>query len=200
MELDEANAVLTAPDWFDHVEVISPNRLRVATLDELQSVRPQMLDWWFSNLDRAGYIEFHPIDHEEFAWVSGKVPGRYVGATHLTHQRYGGSGPPMRALITFLPPEERFSPAALERQRIGFVVSAVIHLLDGDGQAELPEAGHFVHVGIARDYGTELRSCWWLNTNEHSDVERMTTARSRHVHEEFGYLAGFLPELYAQRR
>jgi hypothetical protein len=199
MELTDANAVITAPEWSDHVEVISPSRLRVGTLDELRHVTPEMLDWWFAHMDRAGYMDFHPIDHEEFAWVRGKEPGRYVGATHLTHQRYGGSGPLMRAEITFLPPEERFDTALFERYGVGFALSAVIHLLDELGQPEPDEAGHFIHIGIARDYGTELRNCWWLNTGDDSDYDRMTTARFRHVHEEFGYLAGFLPALYKKR-
>jgi hypothetical protein len=199
MELTEANEIVTAPEWSDHVEVISPSRLRVGTLDELLRVTPEMLDWWFANMDRPGYMDFHPIDHEEFAWVRGKEPGRYVGATHLTHQRYGGSGPLMRAEITFLPPEERFDMALLEEHGVGFALSAVIHLLDELGQPEPQEAGHFVHVGIGRDYCTELRNCWWLNTDAQSDLERMTTARFRHVHEEFGYLAGFLPTLFAGR-
>jgi hypothetical protein len=199
MELNEANEIVTAAEWSDHVEVLSPSRLRVGTLDELFQVTPKMLDWWFANMDHAGYMDFHPIDHEDFAWTRGKEPGRYVGATHLTHQRYGGSGPLMRAEITFLPPEERFDMQLLEEHGVGFALSAVIHLLDEQNRPAPDEAGHFVHLGFARDYGTELRNCWWLNTDAESDIERMTTARFRHVHEEFGYLARFLPPLYGDR-
>jgi hypothetical protein len=198
MEITEANDIVTAADWSDHVEILSPTRLRVGTLDELHGVTPAMLDWWFAHMDRTGYLRFHPIDHEEFAWVDGKEPDRYVGATHLTHQRYGGSGPLMRAHITFLPPHERFDPGLLERHGAGFALSAVIRLLDDDGWPLPEEAGRFVHIGIARDYGTELRNCWWLNSDTQGDLERATTARFRHVHEEFGYLAEFLPALYAE--
>jgi DAPG hydrolase PhiG domain len=200
MEIADANEVVTATEWADAVEVISPRRLRVATLDELPGVTPAMLGWWFAHMDRAGYMSFHPIDHEEFAWVRGKQPGRFVGATHLTHQRYGGTGPLMRAEISFIPVTEHLDPATFEQHGVGFALCAVIHLLDAEGRPEPEEAGRFVHVGIARDYGTELRNCWWLNTDERSDLERMTTARFRHVHEEFGYLADFLPGLYATSR
>lgn len=197
MEITDANEVVTAAEWADGVEVISPRRLRVATLDELRGVTPAMLEWWFGHMDRPGYTDFHPVDHEEFAWVRGKEPGRYVGATHLTHQRYGGSGPLMRAEISFIPVGELLDPSTFEAHGVGFALCAVIHMLDDDGRPEAAEAGRFVHIGSERDYGTELRSCWWLNTDEHSDLERMTTARFRHVHEEFGYLAGFLPDRYA---
>jgi hypothetical protein len=200
MRISDANEVVTASRWVDEVELLSPRQLRVATLDELAGVTPAMLDWWFAHMDRAGYMSFHPVDHEEFAWVRGKEPDRYVGATHLTHQRYGGVGPLMRAEISFIPPEQHLDPTTFERYGVGFGLCAVIHLLDDDGRPEPQEAGRFVHVGIARDYGTELRNCWWLNIDEQSDLERMTTARFRHVHEEFAYLAAFLPDLYSSSR
>jgi hypothetical protein len=198
MEIVDADDVVTAPTWSDGFETLSLDCLRVRTLDELAGVTPAMLDWWFAHMDRTGYMDFHPVDHEEFAWVRGKEPGRYVGATHLTHQRYGGTGPLMRAQITFLAPEQRFDAATLQAHGVGFALSAVVHLLDDDGRPEPDAAGHFVHIGIGRKYGTELRNCWWLHVDEHSDIERMTTARFRHVHEEFGYLAEFLPDLYAR--
>jgi hypothetical protein len=196
MEIADADEVVTAAEWADQVEVLSPHRLRVGTLDELQDITPAMLEWWFAHMDKPGYMAFHPVDHEEFAWVRGKQPDRYVGATHLTHQRYGGAGPLMRAEISFIPPSEHFDTTLFEPHGVGFALCAVIHLLDEEGRPGPEEAGRFVHIGIGRDYGTELRNCWWLNTDEHSDFERMTTDRFRHVHEEFGYLADFLPGLY----
>jgi hypothetical protein len=192
--------IITAAQWSDGYERLSPGRLRVQTLDALEGVTPAMLDWWFAHMDREGYMAFHPLDHKEFAWVRGKEPGRYVGATHLTHQQYGGHGPLMRAEITFREPAQRFDLALAAAHGVGFTLSAVIHLLDDGGRPAPDPAGYFVHVGIARDYGTELRSCWWLHVDERSDIETMTTGRLRHVHEEFGYLAEFLPELYARRR
>lgn len=199
MPIADANDIIRAATWADGFELVSPSRLTVWTVDELPNVTPPMLDWWFAHMDRAGYLDFHPVDHEEFAWVRGKEPDRYVGATHLTHQRYGGTGPLMRAEITFLAPDDRFDPAVAEAHGAGFTLSAVIHLLDEDGHPEPQAAGHFVHVGLARGYGTELRNCWWLTVDERSVVDRMTTGRFRHVHEEFGYLAEFLPDLYARR-
>jgi hypothetical protein len=199
MEITDANEIITAPSWSDGFEILSPTRLSVWTLDVLHGLTPPMLEWWFAHLDRAGYIAFNPREHEEFAWVRGKEPGRYVGATHLTHQRHRGSGPLIRAEVTFLPPQDRFDPAVAESHAAGFTLSAVVHLLDDAGDPEPDAAHHFVHVGIAREYGTELRSCWWLDVDEQSDIERLTTERFRHVHEDFGYLADFLPNTYETR-
>ena len=58
----------------------------------------------------------------------------------------------------------------------------------------------FAHVAIDRGYGTELRSCWWLRVNQETDLDVVTNRRLRHVHEEFAYLTGFLPGLYAAER
>jgi DAPG hydrolase PhiG domain len=196
MEIEEADQLVTAEQWSDEVEVISPTRLRVAALDRLHGVEPRMIDWFFANLDRERYLAFHPVDHVDFAWVRGKQPGSYVGATHLTHQRYGGADPLMRAEISFINPRELFDTSLFTWNGVGVAVCAIVHLLDDAGTPELGEAGRFAHVGIGRDYGTELRSCWWLNTGPDSDIQWLTERRLQHVHEEFGYLERFLPDLW----
>jgi hypothetical protein len=199
MELEQADAAITATEWRDAIELISSTRVRVTALDRLQGVTPEMIDWWFANMDRAGYIEFHPVDHEDFAWVRGKEPDRYVGATHLTHQTYGGTGPLMRAEISFIPPDELLDTSLLAAHDVGVAICAVVHLRNEAGEVLPDEAARFSHVGLGREWGTELRSCWWLNTTPESDIDWLTTRRLQHVHEEFGYLQGFLPERYAQR-
>src|SRR4051794_29781395 len=131
----------TAAEWEDRVVELGPGRLLVAARDDLPDVTPAMVHWWFANMDRELYLRFHPVDHKEFAWVRGKEPGGYVGATHLTHQMYGGSEPLMRAEITFVPPA------------IDGAVSAEVRL---EGADEVRT--RFVHFPLARQFGTELRS------------------------------------------
>jgi hypothetical protein len=196
MELSQADEVITAAEWADDVETLSPSRIRVGALDLMHGVTPEMLDWWFAHMERDTYLAFHPIDHRDFAWVRGKQADRYVGATHLTHQRYGGEGPLMRAEISFVAPEELLDTSKFAERQVGVAICAVVHLLDDGGQPQAEEAGRFIHIGLRRDYGTELRSSWWLNVNEESDIEWLTERRLQHVHQEFAYLEGFLPELY----
>jgi hypothetical protein len=155
-----------------------------------------MIEWWFSNMDAELYFQFHPCDHKKFAWTRNKVRDTHVGATHLTYHQYGGGDKVLRSEITFEAPEDHFDESLFEKHDVGMALFAIVHMVDEDDVPEATEAGRFVHVAIRRDYGTELRSCWWLNVNAQSDTELMSVGRLRHVHEEFGYLTGFLRSLY----
>ena len=194
---DEAAQVVTALDWRDEVTVLAADRIRVAAVDRLGGVTPAMIDWWFSRMDETTYFRFHPVDHKAFAWVRGKQPGQHVGAVHLTHHCYGGQPPLLPTEIGFIPPGELLDVGAFAANGVGAAVCAVVHRLTETGQPEPAEAGRFVHVAMDRGYGTELRSCWWLNIGPDTDLDVVTNRRLRHVHEEFAYLAGFLPALYA---
>ncbi len=194
---DEAAQVLTALDWRDEVRVLGPDRIRVAAVDRLGGVTPEMIDWWFSRMDEPTYFRFHPVDHKAFAWVRGKEPGRHVGATHLTHHCYGGHPPLLPTEISFIPPGELLDESAFPAHGVGAAICAVVHRLDDADQPCPAEAGRFVHLAIRRGYGTELRSCWWLTIGPDTDLDVVTNRRLRHVHEEFAYLTGFLPGLYA---
>jgi hypothetical protein len=193
----EAAQVVTALDWRDEVTVLAADRIRVAAVDRLGGVTPAMIDWWFSRMDETTYFRFHPVDHKAFAWVRGKQPGQHVGAVHLTHHCYGGQPPLLPTEIGFIPPGELLDVGAFAANGVGAAVCAVVHRLTEAGQPEPAEAGRFVHVAMDRGYGTELRSCWWLNIGPDTDLDVVTNRRLRHVHEEFAYLAGFLPALYA---
>jgi DAPG hydrolase PhiG domain len=195
---DEVSRVLAALDWPDEVRVLGPGRIRVAAVDRLGGVTPEMIDWWFSRMDEPTYFRFHPVDHKAFAWVRGKEPGRHVGATHLTHHCYGGQPPLLPTEISFIPPGELLDEAALARHGVGAAICAVVHRLDSNDEPYPEEAGRFVHLAFRRGYGTELRSCWWLNVTPDTDLDAATNRRLRHVHEEFAYLTSFLPGLYHQ--
>jgi hypothetical protein len=194
---DEAAQVVTALDWRDEVTVLAADRIRVAAVDRLGGITPAMIDWWFSRMDETTYLQFHPVDHKAFAWVRGKEPGQHVGAVHLTHHCYGGQPPLLPTEIGFIEPSELLDVGTFAANGVGAAVCAVVHRLNEAGQPEPAEAGRFVHVAMDRGYGTELRSCWWLAIGPDTDLDVVTNRRLRHVHEEFAYLVGFLPALYA---
>lgn len=199
MTPEETAEVVTAAEWTDQVERTGASEVRVSALDRLAGITPDMFAWWFAAMDARSYGWFHPRDHCDFAWTRGKRPGEYVGATHRTHHRYGGTGPLLRTEITFLEPGSVFSPAARRALGQGHALAARVHPLDDqDRPAEAP-SGHFVHVVLPRPGGSELRSKWWLLVDEHTDLELVTAGRLRHVHEEFGFLQKFLPSLYDRR-
>lgn len=200
MLLEDANELLLPGHDEDALDVISDTRLRLHLVDRLEGVTPAMIEWWFGHMEHDTYMQWHPRDHQEFAWVSGWEPGRYVGATHMTRQTLGGGGAPMRADITFVPRALWFDWTLFRPNRVGTVVCAVVHLHDEEGRAREEEAARFVHIALERDWGTLMRSSFWLNVAPDTDVDRITKGRTRHVHEECRFLAGFLPPLYAERR
>jgi len=193
----EAAAVIEDASWSDGVAPSALADVRVSTVDQLHGISPAMFAWWFANMDAESYQRFHPRDHAAFAWTHGKLPGEYVGATHRTHHRYGGTGPVLRSEVTFVPPETLFPATALDRLDGGHALAAVVHPLD-EHDVPIPRvSARFVHVALPRDHGSELRCRWWLHLTADTDLDLVTTGRIRHVHEEFGYLQGFLPELFA---
>jgi hypothetical protein len=181
----------------DAVEQLPNGQVRVQIVDHLVGVTPEMYEWWFAHMERDTYMQWHPRDHQEFAWVSGWEPGRYVGATHMTRQTFGGAGPAMRADITFVPRALWFDWQLFEVHDVGVVICAIVHMHDARGKAKAQEAARFAHLGIRRNYGTELRSSFWLSANPEMDLERATVGRTKHVHQECEFLCGFLPSLYA---
>lgn len=199
MDNPETNEVITSPEWTDGVDETSADSMRVRAVDHLDGLEPEMIEWWFSNMDAELYFQFHPCDHKKFAWTRGKQPASHVGATHLTYHQYGGSEQILRSEITFMPPSEHFDTSLFADHGVGMALFAVVHMVDENDVPEAEEAGQFVHVAIKRDYGTELRSCWWLNVNAQSNKQLMSIGRLRHVHEEFGYLQGFLRSLYPSK-
>jgi hypothetical protein len=105
----------------------------------------------------------------------------------------------MRAAITFLDPAELLDPARLAAAGITTTVCAAVRMVDEHG-GEGPDVGlRFAHVAVPRDWGTELRSAWWLPVDDATDRAWITDDRLRHVHEEFAELARFLPEVYTRR-
>lgn len=199
MRFEQANELMLDGHAHDTVEQLATGQVRVHIVDHLQGITPEMYEWWFGHMERNTYMLWHPRDHEEFRWVSGWEPGRYVGATHMTRQTFGGVGSAMRAEITFVPRALWFDWRMFEPNGVGVVICAIVHMHDELGRAKPEEAARFVHLGIRREYGTELRSSFWLSANPDMDIERATTGRTRHVHEECAFLCDFLPDLYGDR-
>ena len=200
MKPTDINHVITASEWKDGVEETSDVTMTVRTVDHLDGISPEMIDWWFTNMDAELYFQFHPCDHKKFAWTRGKTPETHVGGTHLTYHQYGGGDKLLRSEITFMPPAEYFDADLFEEHDVGMALFAIVHMVDENDVPYPEEAGCFVHLGLRREYGTEFRSCWWLNVTPASDRELMGPGRIRHVHEEFGYLQGFLRSLYPTSR
>ena len=181
----------------------------VAALTRMPGCRAKMIDWWFSWLgDIEWYRLWHPTDHVYSGW-EGRENGRYIGASHIVEEYFGGRDrPALRRRITFHAPEETFD-AAKYASSGHFAICARNGPLDGP-----VSTGRMCHFVRNTDHGCEMRSRFWLgeiasrdptieiSASEARELRRrhldQAFARRLHQHcaEEMGYLAELLPTLY----
>lgn len=190
-----------------------PNGIyEVSALTPMPGVTPEMVRWWFADYMQTPehYQRWFPDAHIWMDWEN-KVPGEYVGASHLVHEYIGADMQKLR--IQFVPPEE---------------ILGEVQLRDGDvavcakpGLLEQPlNGGQMCHIIRATEDGAEMRSRFWLGMVAKRDgneqigsiegivantylARKLGVSRSaaidlmNHCTEEMSILAGFLPELYA---
>jgi len=210
----EALPTLMTPEDLPYpsgVECLDDGILHVAVLTRMPGVSPAMIGWWFGEYMQTTehYRRWHPRDHVWMSWED-KRPGTHVGAKHLVHEYIGGRLNKLR--ITFVPPEAFFGDA-LERAPGALAICARA------GSLGRPiDFGRMVHLALPRLWGCELHSRFWLGYVAPRDGSRMPVgignlpwlrrmiaptsfgrALAIHCHEEMTFLAGFLPDLHADR-
>jgi succinate dehydrogenase/fumarate reductase flavoprotein subunit len=65
--------------------------------DELVGVTPEMIDWWWVNMEK-GYPLWEPNDHKSFVWEVPPPVGGYLGAIQIAEEKMGPM-PPMKIRI-----------------------------------------------------------------------------------------------------
>ena len=65
--------------------------------DELVGVTPEMIDWWWVNMEK-GYPLWEPNDHKSFVWEVPPPVGGYIGAIQIAEEKMGPM-PPMKIRI-----------------------------------------------------------------------------------------------------
>ena len=65
--------------------------------DELVGVTPEMIDWWWVNMEK-GYPLWEPNDHKSFIWEVPPPVGGYLGAIQIAEEKMGPM-PPMKIRI-----------------------------------------------------------------------------------------------------
>jgi hypothetical protein len=183
--------------------------VHVAVLTRMPEVRPGMIQWWFEDYMRTTehYRRWHPRDHVWMDWEN-KRPGTMDGAAHLVHEYIGGRLRKLR--IAFVAPEEFLGEEVRQRDDVRALCARA-------GMLERPvDLARMAHVAIARDWGTELHSHFWMgyvaartDSGWFEPIANLPAVRRRtvslaegralenHCHEEMTFLAGFLPELFA---
>lgn len=185
----------------------------VSVLTRMPDVEPEMVRWWFGDYltTTEQYMTWHPTDHVWYDWEN-KSPGEHIGASGLVHEYIGGELAKLR--IQFVPPEEILG----KNNNLG---ADDVAICARPGLLEQPYyAGEMCHIVRRTDYGSEMRSRFWLGrvakrkgNDRTRSIEGVigntylarklgirksdAVALMRHCVEEMGYLADLLPELYA---
>jgi len=201
--LQEANDMMLDRPYETGIEALpDAGQIRVGICGRLEGISGEMFEWWFGRMDEETYMLWAPGSHKAFAWVEGWEPGRYVGATHLTHQTLtlaDGREHLMRAHFSFVPRALWLDWRLFKERGVSGAVCGIVRPLDEQGNRLDTIAARMIHVCLERDYGCELRSSFWFTAGEGAFNEELAEAFIRHVQLEDEQIVRFLPELWTER-
>jgi succinate dehydrogenase/fumarate reductase flavoprotein subunit len=89
--------------------------------DELVGVTPEMVDWWWVNMEK-GYPLWEPTDHKSFVWEVPPPVGGYLGAIQIAEEKMGPM-PPMKIRIRWDDPEKCPIPRTYEHAIVAAGIS-----------------------------------------------------------------------------
>lgn len=151
----EASAFLAAAEsTVPGLRRLDDHRLEVTVHSRVPGCSARMIEWWMGYMRTpADYRLWHPEDHVWMDWDEMHAPGRYVGASHLVHERIAGQLQRLR--IRFLDPSDVFATDA--GHGVGLALCA------RTGMLERPlDVGWLVHLVEDSDDGCSVRSRFWL--------------------------------------
>jgi DAPG hydrolase PhiG domain len=140
--------------------------------DELHGVTPQMIDWFWANMEKC-FVLWHPSEHKGFQWDPSPAENGFVGAVHAVGEQIGGVLNTIR--IRFADPSE--CPAQL--------------LCDHAVYCAGP-SGFVIHQWEMTDYGSKHI----MTSYPPRDRSQMPEAALSHSAMESSRWPEFLPELY----
>ncbi|TDA33132.1 MAG: phloretin hydrolase [Hadesarchaea archaeon] len=158
-------------DQMEYVEVVVDH--------DLEGVTPEMIDWWWYNLDPERYKLWHPKDHKSFRWEAHPRFG-HEQAIHVAEEDIGEATMTLR--IRWEDPKKVPIPITMPH-----AIAASIIGEDGEPMAWL------VHQYERTPKGTRMRSTFRLPPIV---PEEFAKNLYKHCREEMGNLPRFLPELY----
>jgi succinate dehydrogenase/fumarate reductase flavoprotein subunit len=79
---------------------------------ELVGVSPEMIDWWWVNMEK-GYPLWEPNDHKSFVWEVPPPVNGYLGAIQIAEEKMGPM-PPMKLRIRWDDPKDSPIPVTYE--------------------------------------------------------------------------------------
>ncbi len=148
--------------------------------DELVGVTPEMIDWWWVNMEK-GYPLWEPNDHKSFVWEVPPPVGGYLGAIQIAEEKMGPM-PAMKIRIRWDDPDSCPVPGIYEHA----IVAAGINP-EGQVQAMI------LHEWEKSPRGTRMRSTMHFPGPVPSTFAEIWKAHDR---AEVSTFPNFLPDLY----
>jgi succinate dehydrogenase / fumarate reductase flavoprotein subunit len=164
---------------------IKPGRITavpdaVVDHDELVGVTPEMIDWWWVNMEK-GYPLWEPKDHKSFVWEVPPPPGGYLGAIQIAEEKMGPL-PPMKIRIRWDDPDGCPIPRIYEH---AIVASGI----DPEGNV----GAMILHEWERSPRGTRMRSTMRFLGPVPPGLPEIWKAHDR---AEVSTFPAFLPDLY----
>ena len=153
---------------------------------ELHGVTPEMIDWWWDNLDNDNYKLWHPKDHIALEWQIPPAKVGHVGAIHMACERISE----VHAQVLRIRWEARESALSQTIYSHVNVGSAL-----GPGPEDNP-LSCVIHEYEVAPYGAKMRSTFTLPVYA---PQSFLDSLHKHNIEEMGQFPLFLPQLYKDK-
>ena len=167
-------------------ELIKGKPLTLVMEHELRGVTPEMLDWWWDNMDNNTYKLWNPQDHIALEWQIPPSQVGHVGAIHMACERISD----IPASILRIRWEDRSAAPITTIYSHVNVGSAL-----APGTDDIP-TGSAVHEYEATSYGTRMRSTFLLPAFA---PQFFLDSLRKHNIAEMGRFPEFLPQLYKEK-
>jgi len=148
--------------------------------DELVGVIPEMIDWWWVNMEK-GYPLWEPNDHKSFVWEVPPPLGGYLGAIQIAEEKMGPM-PPMKIRIRWDDPDSCPIPRTYEHAIVASGINP-----EGKVQAMI------LHEYEKSPRGTKMRSTMRFLGPVPPNLPEIW---KKHDKAEVSTFPNFLPDLY----
>ena len=158
---------------------------------EHDSVTPKMIDWFWSNMEKA-FILWHPEQHEALEWAVPPVNGNPVGSIHIAPQTWNDG----RRQNLYIRLEDLNAVPAEVKDYIIYKHVVIVAGL-GLGEEALRDQnpmGYRIHQWESADFGVVGKSSAIGTRKKETREEGLVWAA--HCQEEIGNWGVFLPTLY----
>lgn len=167
-------------------ELLKGKTVALVMEHELRGVTPEMLDWWWDNMDNKTYKLWNPQDHIALEW---QIPPSHVGHVGAIHMACESISDIPASILRIRWEDRSAAPITTIYSHVN-VGSAL-----APGVDDIPSGGA-VHEYEEISYGTRMRSTFLLPAIV---PQFFLDSLRKHNIAEMGQFPAFLPQLYKQK-